>query len=279
MFKKYFLTACLLLTASVASANEFYATAPLASPHGTLIRNILAVTDYQNFQAKQPSGCGEGVSLFESDKNPVAIVWSNSAYRSTRRTNQNCVIDITAATPILEVRMPYQLCVKPGFNWEDQKGKKLTFGNTKFNPRKLHNENMNNNKLGIEFRTVTFGSSSAIAKGIIAGDIDVGLVAYGDAVGPLEKGSIKCTHSTGDYSHGEVPLVDFIGPGYASSFQLRMTVWTRNMSSDQNAEFIKKLQPLKARLEKQAMNGIKIGMTPNDVADFINDAKSLEFTE
>ena len=138
---------------------------------------------------------------------------------------------------------------------------------------------MNNNKLGIEFRTVTFGASSAIANGIIAGDIDVGLIAYGDAIGPLEKGSIKCTHSTGDYSHGEEPLIDFIGPGYASSFQIRMSVWTRNMTPEQNAEFIKKLQPLKARLEKQAMNGIKIGMTADDVADFINDAKSLELTE
>lgn len=275
--KKYLLMAALVAATSVQAA-DFYPTASLKSPHGTIIRNIVDTHTDGDWTAKQTGGCGESVTLFESTSDPVAIIQSNSAYRNSLRTKQNCVINYDDARIVFQARMPYQLCHKPGLDLSAQGGKRLSFGNTKHNPQIDQLADMNSNKYGIEFYTVTHNSSNHIAQSIVNGDIDVGFLAIGNARKVMESGAMECSYSTGSFNFGEKPLADLIGENKTSSFTLSMTAWVRNMSEAQVNKMINDLKPLVAKLEAQDLVNVKAGPTQADVAEFVAESKALEFT-
>lgn len=275
--KKLLLTATMmLLLPFTANAADIIPTSSLKGPQGKLVQNIIANSVTTKFVAKQTGGCGEAVATFESATGPVAIIWSNSMYRNSKKANQNCVIKHDEARSVMKARVPYDICVTKGYNLV--KGTDMAFGNNKFNPQIDQLADLNTNGLGIEFRTVTYRGSGPVAAAVGNGDVNIGIVATPSAKKAIEAGSIQCLYSTGSDRYGQLPMSEFVPGTKLANYNLGMMVFTRNMSKVEHSALVSELEPLEEALIKQDMFDVKVDLDGADTQAFIEEAKSLENT-
>ena len=242
-----------VIVSSIAFANNFYATASLKGPNGSLIRSINSLIPENKFVAKQSGGCGEAVANFEGSTTPSAIVWSNSMYRNSRKSKQNCVIDYEKAKPVMVTRVPYEVCVRSDYTLPYTTSKPLSFGTNKFVPNQDHLKELNTNVKGLKFYNVIHKGSGHVLSSLINGDIDVGFIARNSAQKAMDKGSIKCLYSSGENrQNGQQPLSSLVPNTGLATFNLGMMVWVNNMSDNDVEQLVAKLKPLEKELTKQS---------------------------
>jgi|TARA_B110000263_G_scaffold244870_1_gene253547 hypothetical protein len=274
--KKLLLTATMLLLPFTANAADIIPTSSLKGPQGKLVQNIISSSVTTKFVAKQTGGCGEAVATFESATGPVAIVWSNSMYRNSKKANQNCIIKHDEARAVMQARVAYDICVTKGINLV--KGTDMAFGNNKFNPQVDQLRDLNTNGLGIEFRTVTYRGSGPVAAAVANGDVDIGIIATPSAKKAIEAGSIDCLYSTGSDRYGQMPMSVFVPDTKLANYNLGMMVFTRNMSKADHNALVSELEPLEEALVLQDMFDVKVELEDADTKAFIVEAKSLKNT-
>lgn len=266
----------MLLLPFTANAADIIPTSSLKGPQGKLVQNIISSSVTTKFVAKQTGGCGEAVATFESATGPVAIVWSNSMYRNSKKANQNCIIKHDEARAVMQARVAYDICVTKGINLV--KGTDMAFGNNKFNPQVDQLRDLNTNGLGIEFRTVTYRGSGPVAAAVANGDVDIGIIATPSAKKAIEAGSIDCLYSTGSDRYGQMPMSVFVPDTKLANYNLGMMVFTRNMSKADHNALVSELEPLEEALVLQDMFDVKVELEDADTKAFIVEAKSLKNT-
>jgi hypothetical protein len=123
--KKIIVIFLLLVWANVAVAQkiEIVPTATLKGPHGLIANTVIDLSKIAGFEitAIQKNSCGEAVDYFENAKVPVAIIWSNTMFKNTKVTKQNCIINFEKASAIAVTYAPYDVCVLKGFKLEPNK--------------------------------------------------------------------------------------------------------------------------------------------------------------
>lgn len=273
MIKKLLVVGIAILAATSASAFEVVTTSTLKGPQGVLINNIaeLAKKSDIDIVAKQTGGCGESVSYFESATEPVGVIWSDSMFRNSAKSKQNCVIDFAKAKAIAVTFAPYDICVKKGVVLKP--GSKLLFGNNKFNPQDSMIEHMNGNNMNITFKTVTYSGSATTLTGLVNGEVDIATMATSVAGSAVKAGTIDCLYSTGSTRYGQRPLSELTGDNPLSYFSLGMMLLVRNMSDKDIAALEKSLANLGAQLEPQDMVNTKVGVDAKTVDKFVEGAK------
>ncbi len=266
-----------LFMAASVSAHAFdlevVTTSTLKGPQGAVINNIAEKTAANGFKvtARQTGGCGEAVSYFENATGPVGIVWSDSMFRNSKVSGQNCVIDFAKARAVMVTYAPYDICVRKGFKLE--KGAQLLYGNNKFNPQESQIQHMNGNNLGIRFKNVTFGGSGPTLAGLINKEIDVGFIASANAAKAIESGSIECPYSTGSSRFGQRPLSELTGVNRLSQFSLGMMFFVKNVSDADVARFKAALSGIDATMVKQDLVGNDTDITASDLEKFLDGAR------
>jgi hypothetical protein len=275
--KKIFISLiCVLFTtASIADRIEIMPTSTLKGPHGTVIRLVTEITKSKfDFVPSAKNSCGEAVKMFNEAKGPIAITWSDTMYKNTEKTKQNCIINFDQATPIAVIYAPYELCVLPTTKLTANGNYK--FGNNKFNPRFTQLDAMNSNKQGMKFSDVLYPSSGAVLQGLLNKEIDIGMIATGNVRTAIKKGTIRCLYTTGATKYGQRPVSEFYGiKSPLSEFRLGMMLFVRNFSPEQ----ITKLKATLAKgnfigkLENLDMVKVRLNLTKTDVVNFQNSAK------
>ena len=144
-----------LTNAVMAQKINIVPTSTLKGPQGQVANAVIELSRSAGFDITpiQKGGCGEAVDYFENTKDPVAIVWSDTMIKNTKVTKQNCIINFDNASAIAVTYAPYDLCVLKGNTLEPNKTYKL--GNNKFNPAATIRQELNKNKMGINFFTKT----------------------------------------------------------------------------------------------------------------------------
>jgi len=252
---------------------EVVTTSTLKGPQGKLINNIskLAGENGITVTAKQTGGCGESVKYFESAKDPIGIIWSNSMYRNSKKSGKNCIIDYTKATPVLVTYAPYDICVRKGFKLE--KGANYLLGNNRFNPQVSQLEHMNNNNMNITFKNVTYKGSGPVATALINNEIEVGLLATANAAPGVKAGSLECLYSTGSTKYGQKPLSELTGENPLSHFRLGMMMFVRNMDTNDIEKIQKAVSGLAKALAPQEMVDTSVVVTPAMLEEYVEGAK------
>lgn len=262
-------------TSVFAKTIEILPTSTLKGPPGVVINAVSELTKNSSleFVAKQTSGCGEAVDLFNNAKEPIAIIWSDTMIKHTKTTKQNCIIDFEKAKPIAVTFSAYDVCVAKGF--ELKPGAKLTLGNNKFNPQISQLAHMNANNKNIKFKNVTYEGSGPVISALINKEINVGITATTNAASAIRAGSIYCPYSTGSTKYGQKPLSDFAGKNALSEFKLGMMLFVKNMSAEQITSLEKSLaNGFVDTMNKQDLIDSKVGISKTDLDKFIATAKA-----
>jgi hypothetical protein len=266
----------IFFTTSLFAKNiEILSTSTLKGPQGVVINAVGELTKNSSieFVAKQTSGCGEAVDLFNNSKEPIAIIWSDTMIKHTETTKQNCIINFEKAKPVAVTFSAVDICVAKGF--ELKPGTELTLGNNKFNPQISQLSHMNGNNKNIKFKNVTYEGSGPIVTALINKEINVGITATANAASAIRAGSIDCLYSTGSSKYGQKPLSDFAGKNALSEFKLGMMLFVKNMSAEQIASLEKSLaNGFTDAMSKQDLINSKVGINKNDLDKFIATAKA-----
>lgn len=266
----------IFFTTSVFAKNiEILTTSTLKGPPGVVINTISDLTRNTGlkFVAKQTSGCGEAVDLFNHAKEPIAIIWSDTMIKHTETTKQNCIIDFEKAKPVAVTFSAVDICVAKGF--ELKPGTELTLGNNKFNPQISQLSHMNGNNKNIKFKNVTYEGSGPVVTALINKEINVGITATANAASAIRAGSIECLYSTGSTKYGQKPLSEFAGKNALSEFKLGMMLFVKNMSAEQIAGLEKSLAVgFTDAMDKQDFINSKVGISKTDLDKFIATAKA-----
>jgi tripartite-type tricarboxylate transporter receptor subunit TctC len=266
----------IFFTTSVFAKNiEILTTSTLKGPPGVVINTISDLTRNTDlkFTGKQTSGCGEAVDLFNNTKEPIAIIWSDTMFKHTQTTKQNCVIDFETAKPIAVTFASYDVCVYKGV--ELKNGAELTLGNIKFNPQMSQLAHMNNNNKNIKFKSVTYEGSSSVVSALINKEINVGITATANAASAIQAGSIDCLYSTGSTKYGQKPLSEFAGKNALSEFKLGMMLFVKNMSAEQIIALEKSLaNGFISAMDQQNLINSKVGINKADLDKFIATART-----
>ena len=266
----------IFFTTSVFAKNiEILTTSTLKGPPGVVINTISDLTKNNGlkFVGRQSSGCGEAVDLFDNAKEPIAIIWSDTLYKHTETTKQNCVINFETAKPIAVTFAAYDVCVRKDFTLES--GKTYTIGNAKFNPTKSMTDHLNNNNKNIKFKNVSYEGSAQTIVGLINKDIDVGYIAAVNSAPAIAAGTIDCLYSTGSTKHGQKPLSEFAGKNALSEYKLGMMVFVKNMSAEQILALEKSLtNGFISAMDQQNLINSKVGINKADLDKFIFTARA-----
>jgi tripartite-type tricarboxylate transporter receptor subunit TctC len=266
----------IFFTTSLFAKNiEILSTSTLKGPQGVVINAVGELTKNSSieFVAKQTSGCGEAVDLFNNSKEPIAIIWSDTMIKHTETTKQNCIINFEKAKPVAVTFSAYDVCVAKGV--EIKPGTELILGNNKFNPQTSQLSHMNGNNKNIKFKNVTYEGSGPIVTALINKEINVGITATANAASAIRAGSIDCLYSTGSSKYGQKPLSDFAGKNALSEFKLGMMLFVKNMSAEQIAGLEKSLAVgFIDAMDKQDLINSKVGINKNDLDKFIATAKT-----
>ena len=266
----------IFFTTTIFAKNiEILGPTTLKGPPGVVINTISDLTKNNGlkFVGRQASGCGEAVDLFDNAKEPIAIIWSDTLYKHTETTKQNCVINFETAKPIAVTFASYDVCVRKGFVLES--GKTYTIGNAKFNPTKSIIDHLNNNNKNIKFKNVSYEGSAQTIVGLINKDIDVGYIAAGNSAPAIVAGTIDCLYSTGSKKYGQKPLSDFAGKNALSEFKLGMMLFVKNMSAEQITALEKSLTDgFTSAMDQQNLINSKVGINKADLDKFIATAKA-----
>jgi hypothetical protein len=274
--KKIIVIFLLLVWANVALAQkiEIVPTATLKGPHGVMANAVIDLSKPAGFEitAIQKNSCGEAVDYFENAKVPVAIIWSNTMFKNTTVTKQNCIINFEKASAIAVTYAPYDVCVLKGFKLEPNKTYKL--GNNKFSPRDSILQTLNANKLRIKFTDVMYDSSGAVVTGLLNREIEVGYIATGTVSSAIRSGSIDCLYSTGSTKYGQKHLNNFAEKSELNNFKLGLMVFVKNLSVEQIDLLQKSLEKDFATImTQQDMVDSKIALNKTDINQFISTAK------
>ena len=267
----------LFTTSVMAERIEFIPTSTLGGPHGIAIRMITEMTKPAGFDfaPAKKSGCGEAVNIFNNAKGPVAITWSDTMYKNSKKTKQNCIINFKEAKAIAVFYAPYEVCVLPGTSLKANG--RYKFGNNKFNPQVDQLKLINTNKQGMKFTTVTYSGSSKVLQGLLNKEVDIGIIATGNARSAIKAGSIKCLYTTGATKYGQQPLSSFYGKKdiVLSEFRLGVMIFVRNFTDEQISTLQKTLKSnnFVARLTDADMVDVKLDVTEVDIAKFKKIAK------
>ncbi len=265
-----------MLMASVAMAQkiEIVPTSTLKGPQGVVANAVIDLSKSAGFEitAVQKNSCGEAVDYFENAKGPVAIVWSDTMFKHTETTKQNCIINFEKASAVAVTYAPYDVCVLNGTKLEPNKTYKL--GNNKFNPKGSILQHLNTNKFGIKFTDVTYDSSGAVLTGLLNKEIEVGYTATGNVSSAIKSGSIECLYTTGATKYGQKLLSEFTEKSQLNDFKLGMMVFVKNLSAEQIDRLQKSLQKdFATAMNQQDMVGSKIAPNKTDIEQFILTAK------
>lgn len=276
MKKIIIITFLLMLMASVAMAQkiEIVPTSTLKGPQGVVANAVIDLSKSAGFEitAVQKNSCGEAVDYFENAKGPVAIVWSDTMFKHTETTKQNCIINFEKASAVAVTYAPYDVCVLNGTKLEPNKTYKL--GNNKFNPKGSILQHLNTNKFGVKFTDVTYDSSAAVVTGLINKEIEVGYTATGNVSSAIKSGSIECLYTTGATKYGQKLLSEFTEKSQLNDFKLGMMVFVKNLSAEQIDRLQKSLQKdFATAMNQQDMVGSKIAPNKTDIEQFILTAK------
>jgi len=278
MLKKLIISLMFILFANTAMADriEILTTSTLKGPQGTVINAVIDVTKNNSLTMipAQKSSCGEAVNIFNNAKGPIAIVWSDNMYKHTATTKQNCIINFKNAVAVAVTYAPYEVCVLPGTTLRANASYK--FGNNKFNPQEYQLRLINTNKQGMKFTNVTYSGSGPTLQGLINKEIDVALIATGNASAAIKKGSIKCLYTTGSTKYGQKPLSELYGVKHPlSEYRLGMMVFVKNFSSSQLAELEQSLAKgnIVNKLENLDMTESKIELKIADISAYVRTAK------
>jgi hypothetical protein len=276
MKKIIIITFLLMLMASVAMAQkiEIVPTSTLKGPQGVVANAVIDLSKSAGFEitAVQKNSCGEAVDYFENAKGPVAIVWSDTMFKHTETTKQNCIINFEKASAVAVTYAPYDVCVLNGTKLEPNKTYKL--GNNKFNPKGSILQHLNTNKFGIKFTDVTYDSSGAVLTGLLNKEIEVGYTATGNVSSAIKSGSIECLYTTGATKYGQKLLSEFTEKSQLNDFKLGMMVFVKNLSAEQIDRLQKSLQKdFATAMNQQDMVGSKIAPNKTDIEQFILTAK------
>jgi hypothetical protein len=276
MKKIIIITFLLMLMASVAMAQkiEIVPTSTLKGPQGVVANAVIDLSKSARFEitAVQKNSCGEAVDYFENAKGPVAIVWSDTMFKHTETTKQNCIINFEKASAVAVTYAPYDVCVLKGTKLEPNKTYKL--GNNKFNPKGSILQHLNTNKFGIKFTDVTYDSSGAVLTGLLNKEIEVGYTATGNVSSAIKSGSIECLYTTGATKYGQKLLSEFTEKSQLNDYKLGMMVFVKNLSAEQIDRLQKSLQKdFATAMNQQDMVGSKIAPNKTDIEQFILTAK------
>jgi len=266
----------IFFTTTVFAKNiEILPTSTLKGPQGVIVNTVVDLTRNTGleFVGKQPTGCGEAVDLFNNAKEPIAIIWSDTMFKHTETTKQNCVIDFETAKPIAVTFASYDVCVSKGI--ELKSNSTLTLGNVKFNPQISQLSHMNSNNKNIKFKNVTYEGSSQVVTALINKEINVGITSTANAASAIQAGSIDCLYSTGSTKYGQKPLSDFAGKNALNEFKLGMMLFVKNMSADQIIDLEKSLtNGFISAMDQQNLINSKVGINKADLDKFIFTARA-----
>ena len=266
----------IFFTTTIFAKNiEILGPTTLKGPPGVVINTISDLTKNNGlkFVGRQASGCGEAVDLFNNAKEPIAIIWSDTLYKHTETTKQNCVINFETAKPIAVTFASYDVCVRKGFVLES--GKTYTIGNAKFNPTKSITDYLNNNNKNIKFKNVSYEGSAQTIVGLINKDIDVGYIAAGNSSPAIVADTIDCLYSTGSKKYGQKPLSEFAGKNALGEYRLGMMLFIKNMSAEQITALEKSLaNGFISAMEQQNLINSKVGIDKDDLDKFIFTARA-----
>lgn len=269
---KILLISLFFTNVALADRIEFIPTSTLGGPHGTAIKLIAELSRPAGFDfvPAKKGGCGEAVSIFNDAKGPIAITWSDTMYKNGAKTKQDCEVDFKSAKAIGVFYAPYEVCVLPGTTLKS--GQNYTLGNNKFNPRVSHLEKMNSNKQGIKFKDVIYPSSGKVVQGLINKEIDIGIIATGNASPAIKAGSIKCLYTTGSTKYGQKPLSEFYGEkdNVLSEFKLGVMIFVRNFTQAQinKLKSVLAKQDFVGKLTRLDMVGVSIDVSKADIEGF-----------
>jgi hypothetical protein len=273
--KKIILVCLLFANTAMADRIEFMPTSTLKGPQGKMIKMIteqVKLTDIQ-FVPSLKNGCGEAVNIFNTTKDPVAIIWSDTNIRTSNRTKQNCMIDFNTAKPIIVASETYEFCTLSNVSLSKKAVNR--FGIIISRPTNELLRLMNSNKQGYTFKNVTYKSSNAVLQAILNREVEIGMLSTGAAKNAVKAGTIKCLYTTGSSQFGQQPVSKFFGePSPLSEIRLGMMMFVRNFTPEQ----IKKLEQsldkrFIAKLEKSDLFGVKVGIDLVAQEAFINTAK------
>ena len=266
----------IFFTTTVFAKNiEILPTSTLKGPQGVIVNTVVDLTRNTGleFVGKQPTGCGEAVDLFNNAKEPIAIIWSDTMFKHTETTKQNCVIDFETAKPIAVTFASYDVCVSKGI--ELKSNSTLTLGNVKFNPQISQLSHMNSNNKNIKFKNVTYEGSSQVVTALINKEINVGITSTANAASAIQAGSIDCLYSTGSTKYGQKPLSEFAGKNALSEFKLGMLLFVKNMSAEQIIALEKTLtNGFTSAMDQQNLINSKVGINKVDLDKFIATARA-----
>jgi len=271
---KLMLISLLFANAAIADRIEFMPTSTLKGPQGKLITMITEQAKSSNIQfaPSLKNGCGEAVNIFNTTKDPIAIIWSDTAIRHSNKTKQNCVIDFKNATPIMVAASTYEFCTLANAPLSNTNVNR--FGVIVTRPTTELLRLMNSNKQGYRFKNVTYKSSGTVLQAIVNKEIDIGMLSTDAAKSAVKKGTIKCLYTTGSTQFGQQPVGKFFGEkSPLADIRLGMMMFVKNFTPAQikrlkqslNNEFV-------ARMENRDFFGVKVGIDANTQQAFINTA-------
>lgn len=267
-----------LLFSNVALADriEFMPTSTLKGPQGNIIRMITEQAKAADIELvpAQKNGCGEAVNVFNTSKNPIAIIWSDTNIRTGQRIKQDCVIDFKSSTPILVTSSTYEFCTLA-----DKKLSKTAvnnFGVIRTRPTNELLRLMNSNKQGYKFKNVLYKSSGSVLQAILNREVDMGMLSTGKAQSAIKKGTIKCHYTTGATSFGQEPVSKFFGEASPlSEIRLGMMMFVRNFTPEQIKRLEKSLDDkFVFSLDNSNLFGTKVGIDADTQKEFVRIAEN-----
>lgn len=270
------LTALLFSNVALAERIEFMPTSTLKGPQGKIIRMVTEQAKSSGFEfvPSEKNSCGEAVNIFNTTKEPIAIIWSDTNIRTSNRTKQNCVIDFKTATPIMVAAETYEFCTLSGASLSTVEVNR--FGVISTRPTNELSRLINSNKQGYKFKNVIYKSSGSVLQAILNREIDLGMLSTGAAKTAVKAGTIKCLYTTGSTQFGQKPVSTFFGEqSPLANIQLGMMMFVRNFTPAQ----IKKLKQnldstFVTKLEKSDLFGVKVGIDWKTQEAFIKTAEN-----
>lgn len=273
-FGIFLILTCLQTYNALAKKLELIPTSHLGGPQGIFINSIAEITKNSKIETstKQFGSCGEAVSYFNEATHPVGMIWSDTMIKQSKDTKQNCIVNFEKTTPMAMTFSAFEVCVLKGA--EIKPRSILTLGNIKFNPMASQLEHMNGNYFNIKFKNVVYGGSAQVLAGILNREVNVGIIATGNAAAAIKAGTIDCLYSTGSKKYNQKPLSLFAGKNALSEFKLGLILLVKNVKSEDLITLEDLLSKNLANyLDQQEMVGTKIKINKEDLDKFIKTAE------
>lgn len=279
--KKFISVLCLMLSTSVASAQEKFTYYMMSTSNSPMIKIteplVTKLRETYEIDWKQNVGCSVKTQVDKETKPIFVELVTGQYWMSLYEGNNNCTIDLTKIRWVMFTDTAYKLCVKadsPVNNWQDLAAtKEAKIAYTTGTVGKPLLESLNKD-LGTTYKPVLLTNSNAALTALLAKDIDAALLNVLAADPQLSQGNIKCVATTERDKPTSLRKISPKSNPLLTEFQLGYALGVKNITDEQFNKIsseVKNVLPTVKMPENVAVYSLRT-MSEKDLRNKVDDA-------